>query len=189
MALLGCGAMAMPTSKVAFVQHGVSEGDEAIMHAPSTSGPRMSPLTPQLLSSAIARVMGLDARAEVDTGLPAGDIFNRPDGNVLVFVDGLRPTGEQKIETARAGGRGRKASVQVDVLIWFLWKVLLFSATVLHTGVWRAVCCCEVPLTPQLVSLMDSGTAMLTEKAKGFQRQHVKTKLRHCVTAGGHVER
>ncbi|CAM9641962.1 unnamed protein product [Ascophyllum nodosum] len=55
----------------------------------------MASLTPQLLASAIARVMSLDSRAEVDTALPAGDIFNRPDANVLVFVDGLRPEGSK----------------------------------------------------------------------------------------------
>ncbi len=64
------------------------------MHAPhATESSRLAAMTPQLLSSAIARVMSLDARAEVDTTLPAGDIFNRPDANVLVFVDGVRPTG------------------------------------------------------------------------------------------------
>lgn len=91
--LLASGAFALPSTKVAFVQHGVADGDDAIMHGPSKVTTRIASLTPQLLSSAIARVMSLDARAEVDTGLPAGDIFNRPDGNVLVFVDGLRPTG------------------------------------------------------------------------------------------------
>lgn len=93
LALLGCGAFALPSSKVAFLQHGVEEGEDAVMHAPSTVMTKMASLTPQLLSSAISRVMSLDARAEVDTGLPAGDIFNRPDGNVLVFVDGLRASG------------------------------------------------------------------------------------------------
>lgn len=96
LALLGCGALALPASKVAFGQHGVAEGEDAVMHAPLVSGSRMVSMTPQLLSSAIARVMSLDARAEVNTGLPAGDIFNRPDGNVLVFVDGLRSTGAEK---------------------------------------------------------------------------------------------
>lgn len=96
LALLGLqqGAWALPSSKVAFLQHGLAEGEDAVMHAPPAgSSSRLSAITPQLLSSAIARVMSLDARAEVDTGLPAGDIFNRPDANVLVFVDGLRPTG------------------------------------------------------------------------------------------------
>lgn len=86
------GGWALP-SKVAFVQHGLAEGEDAVMHAPPGGSSRLSSITPQLLSSAIARVMSLDARAEVDTGLPAGDIFNRPDANVLVFVDGVRPTG------------------------------------------------------------------------------------------------
>ena len=84
----------MPSSRVAFLQHGLAEGEEAVIHAPPAGSSRLSAITPQLLSSAIARVMSLDARAEVDTGLPAGDIFNRPDANVLVFVDGLRPTGD-----------------------------------------------------------------------------------------------
>eukprot|EP00752_Nemacystus_decipiens_P016253 g14533.t1 len=87
------GAWALPSSKVAFLQHGLAEGEDAVMHAPPAGSSRLSAITPQLLSSAIARVMSLDARAEVDTGLPAGDIFNRPDANLLVFVDGLRPTG------------------------------------------------------------------------------------------------
>lgn len=93
-ALLGLqqGAWALPSSKVAFAQHGLAEGEDAVMHAPPAGSSRLSAITPQLLASAIARVMSLDARAEVDTGLPAGDIFNRPDANVLVFVDGLRPT-------------------------------------------------------------------------------------------------
>lgn len=90
--LLGCGALAAPSSRVAFVQHGVGEGENAIMHARSSSKTAM--LTPQMLASAIARVMSLDARAELGTELPAGDIFNRPDGNVMVFVDGVRPQGE-----------------------------------------------------------------------------------------------
>lgn len=100
----GAWALQQQSSKVAFAQHGLEEGEDAVMHAPpsssapgtgtaATSSPRLATVTPQLLSSAIARVMSLDARAEVDTGLPAGDIFNRPDANVLVFVDGLRPTG------------------------------------------------------------------------------------------------
>lgn len=96
LALLGAQlaeAVTASPSKVAFVQHGLAEGEDAVMHAPSTTRSRLATMTPQLLSSAIARVMSLDARAEVDTGLPAGDIFNRPDANVLVFVDGLRPTG------------------------------------------------------------------------------------------------
>lgn len=89
------GAWALQQSKVAFAQHGLEEGEDAVMHAPSSSSgtSRLATMTPQLLSSAIARVMSLDARAEVDTGLPAGDIFNRPDANVLLFVDGLRPAG------------------------------------------------------------------------------------------------
>lgn len=87
------GAWALSSSKVAFLQHGLAEGEDAVMHAPPSGSSRLSAITPQLLSSAIARVMSLDARAEVDTGLPAGDIFNRPDANVLVFVDGLRPAG------------------------------------------------------------------------------------------------
>lgn len=92
------GVWALQQSKVAFAQHGLEEGEDAVMHAPSSSAgsgasSRLSTMTPQLLSSAIARVMSLDARAEVDTGLPAGDIFNRPDANVLLFVDGLRPAG------------------------------------------------------------------------------------------------
>lgn len=95
LALLGLqqGAWALPSSKVAFLQHGLADGEDAVMHAPPAGSSRLSSITPQLLSSAIAKVMSLDARAEVDTGLPAGDIFNRPDANVLVFVDGLRPTG------------------------------------------------------------------------------------------------
>lgn len=94
--LLGCGASALSPSRVAFGQHGVAEGDENVMHAPAQGGSsRLASLTPQLLSSAIARVMSLDARAEVGSELPAGDIFNRPDGNVLVFVDGLRPQGKK----------------------------------------------------------------------------------------------
>lgn len=98
LAVLGLqqGAWALPSSKVqvAFAQHGLAEGEDAVMHAPhATESSRLAAMTPQLLSSAIARVMSLDARAEVDTTLPAGDIFNRPDANVLVFVDGVRPTG------------------------------------------------------------------------------------------------
>lgn len=93
LALLGSGAFALSSTKVAFLQHGVEEGEDVVMHPPSMLSSKLASLTPQLLSSAISRVMSLDARAEVDTGLPAGDIFNRPDGNVLVFVDGLRPSG------------------------------------------------------------------------------------------------
>ncbi|CAB1119967.1 unnamed protein product [Ectocarpus sp. CCAP 1310/34] len=89
----GVWAAAAPSSKVAFVQHGLAEGEDAVMHAPSTISSRLATITPQVLSSAIARVMSLDARAEVEAGLPAGDIFNRPDANVLVFVDGIRPKG------------------------------------------------------------------------------------------------
>lgn len=101
-ALLGCGASALSPSRVAFGQHGVAEGDENVMHAPVQGGSsRLASMTPQLLSSAIARVMSLDARAEVGAELPAGDIFSRPDGNVLVFVDGLRPKGKR----GRGGGR------------------------------------------------------------------------------------
>lgn len=103
LALLGLlqGAWALPSSKVAFLQHGLAEGEDAVMHALPSGSSRLSALTPQLLSSAIARVMSLDARAEVDTGLPAGDIFNRPDVNVLVLVDGLRPTGAALFEGKR----------------------------------------------------------------------------------------
>lgn len=104
----GVWAAAAPSSKVAFAQHGLAEGDDAVMHAPSTISSRLATMTPQLLSSAIARVMSLDARAEVETGLPAGDIFNRPDANVLVFVDGLRPKGidvrERKMGVDISGG-------------------------------------------------------------------------------------
>ena len=95
--LLGCRALALPSTRVAFSEHGVAEGDEPVLHPPITSRTRMASLTPQLLASAIARVMSLDSRAEVDTALPAGDIFNRPDANVLVFVDGLRPEGGRKL--------------------------------------------------------------------------------------------
>lgn len=83
-------------------------------------------MTPQLLSSAIARVMSLDARAEVGAELPAGDIFNRPDGNVLVFVDGLRPQGNE----GRGGGRE-------DMFAWCIirrdcgaYVCILWSSTV-----------------------------------------------------------
>lgn len=100
LALLGYEAFALPNTRVAFSEHGVTEGDEAVLHPPVTSRVRMASLTPQILSSAIARVMSLDARAEVDTALPAGDIFNRPDANVLVFVDGLRPEGENRVSRA-----------------------------------------------------------------------------------------
>lgn len=101
LAVLGSGAFALPSSKIAFLQHGVVEGEDAVMHPPSTLSSKLASLTPQLLSSAISRVMSLDARAEVDTGLPAGDIFNRPDGNVLVFVDGLRASGESEPERTK----------------------------------------------------------------------------------------
>lgn len=104
LALLGCGAFALPNSRIAFTQHGVAEGEDALVHAAPTLSSRLASLTPQLLSSAIARVMSLDSRAEVNTGLPAGDIFNRPDGNVLVFVDGLRPTGEDRAQPTRGVG-------------------------------------------------------------------------------------
>ncbi|CAM9871252.1 unnamed protein product, partial [Choristocarpus tenellus] len=77
--------------RVAFQQHGVIDGGDPIMMAPSRS--QGHGLTPQLLASAVARVMSLDARAEVGADLPAGDMFNRPDGNLLVFVDGLQPFG------------------------------------------------------------------------------------------------
>lgn len=97
LAFLGCGALALSTSsRVAFHQHGLKEGDDIVLHAPASGSSKISAsLTPELLSSAIARVMSLDSRPELGRDLPAGDIFNRPDGNVLVFVDGLRPQGEQ----------------------------------------------------------------------------------------------
>lgn len=99
LALLGCGALAakqraIPSAtRVAFAQHGVADGEDAVMLEPASSRKAASYLTPQVLSSAIARVMSLDGANTDMADLPAGDIFNRPDGNVLVFVDGLRLQG------------------------------------------------------------------------------------------------
>lgn len=100
LALLACGAFAakqraIPSAtRVAFAQHGVAEGEDAVILDPASSRKAAFYLTPEALSSAIARVMSLDGANTEMADLPAGDIFNRPDGNVLVFVDGLRPQGD-----------------------------------------------------------------------------------------------
>lgn len=103
--LLGCSSgafaakqRAIPSaSRVAFTQHGVADGEDAVMHPPASSQKAALPITPPVLSSAIARLMSMDgARAESGwegLDLPSGDIFNRPDGNVLLFVDGVRSQG------------------------------------------------------------------------------------------------
>lgn len=122
--LAGCGASVVDAAKqraipsatrVAFTQHGVSEGEDVVMHEPSIWRKATSYLTPEVLSSAIARVMSLDGRASREAGveLPAGDIFNRPDGNVLVFVDGLRPQGKRQACLSRGREKARELFISV----------------------------------------------------------------------------
>lgn len=118
LALLACGASAVPTAKVAFGRHGLAEGEADVMYAKENT--KVVSLSPQMVSSAIARMMSLDSRPELGTDLPAGDIFNRPDANVMVFVDGVRPQGERfRWETCTAyhDGQLRVESCRVCALL------------------------------------------------------------------------
>jgi hypothetical protein len=77
-------------ARAAFLQRGVEEADALLLHTQGSSGR----INSNQLSSAISRVLSLDARAEVGVTLPTGNLFNRPDVNLIVLVEGLRTRGE-----------------------------------------------------------------------------------------------
>jgi hypothetical protein len=77
-------------ARAAFVQRGVEQADAPLLHTEGSSGR----INSNQLSSAIGRVLSLDARAEVGVTLPTGNLFNRPDVNLIVLVEGLRTRGE-----------------------------------------------------------------------------------------------
>lgn len=177
------------SSKVAFVQHGLAEGEDAVMHAPSTTSSRLASMTPQLLSSAIARVMSLDARAEVETGLPAGDIFNRPDANVLVFVDGLRHTGTARGRDGLGTGAGSSggeliAAVREKCLLLLCCVWCSFVCARVVATKWCTPVCPSSSVLPLFAFSLDMlalGSAMMNSSLP--TRMHPasdETKM-HCV--------
>jgi hypothetical protein len=82
-------------ARAAFVQRGVEEADAPLLHTQGSS----SRISSNQLSSAISRALSLDARAEVGVTLPTGNLFNRPDVNLIVLVEGLRTRGKPVIGT------------------------------------------------------------------------------------------
>jgi hypothetical protein len=83
-ALASAAAKHATSGKVAFIEVGRSYNV-----VDNFEPKRTNRINAKQLNTAIHRVLMLDARADLNVKLPSGDLFNRQDANVVIFVDGV----------------------------------------------------------------------------------------------------